>query len=220
MCRICDGEPPDPSIFERFKNTVLNAAENVTEETLFVNEAIRIDKLRFGRGDEWGEPRICQDVNRLIFKNPDPNEGLLLFTLSCWLDMTAPYTTVWTTYLQQAKRWIDDKGHVPRGEYRHTNPHLLLTLKTLKEYGSLGQWFIHKIESIVKNNGQESGNVYRLAGEMCMDLYSKPKTATSLKNGCLPNNFSGGDHKRFWMFLMQSSFLNLINIHACIFHEE
>jgi hypothetical protein len=169
---------------------------------LLLDEARRMDKLRFDTGDEWGEPTIFHTVRRLIFSNPDLDEGLLLFTLSCWLDMQARFIAVWTTYLRQAKNWIDGKGAVPRGNYPATTAHLLLTRKTIQTHGSISQWFVRKINAIAEKYGRESGNVYRLAGEMCSDLYYKPKVVDSLRNGVLPNSFSGGDHKRFWMYLM------------------
>ena len=157
---------------------------------------------RFDTGSEWGEPHIFHSVRRLIFSNPNPDEGLLLFTLGCWLDMQAQFTTVWTTYLRQAKNWMDNKGPVPRGSFTHTTTHLLLTRESIKKYGTISQWFVKKINGIAEKHGQKKGNIYRLAGELCSELYSKPYVANSLKAGRLPLNFSGGDHKRFWMFFM------------------
>jgi len=202
MCRACSGNPPDPLSFNSFRKSVLQAIRNVSNPTEFVNEAIKIDELRFNTGDEWGESHICREVNNLIFNNPDPGEGLLLFILSCWLDMQAQYITVWTTYLRQARNWIKDKGVIPRGDYSPTKSHLLLTRDTVRSYGNISRWFIQKINAIVQENGQSRGNLYRLVGEMCNDLYSKPEVVDSLKWGHLPSNFSGGDHKRFWMLMM------------------
>jgi hypothetical protein len=188
--------------FRDFEKKAIEALHNVNNHTLFLDQAKRIDKLRFDTGDEWGEPTIFYTVRRLIFSNPNPDEGLLLFTLACWLDMQVAYTTVWTTYLRQAKDWIDGKGVVPRGNFPATTPHLLLTRKTIQTYGSISQWFVRKINGIAEKHGREDGNVYRLAGEVCSDLYSKLQVVDSLRNGVLPNNFSGGDHKRFWMYMM------------------
>jgi len=202
MCRICSGNPPDALSFKGFEKKVIEALHSVKNQTQFLDEARRMDKLRFDTGEEWGEPTIFHTVRRLIFSNPDPDEGLLLFTLSCWLDMQAPFITVWTTYLRQAKNWIDGKGPVPRGNYPATTPHLLLTRKAVQTHGGISQWFVRKINEIAEKHERESGNVYRLAGEMCSDLYSKPGVVDSLRNGGLPNSFSGGDHKRFWMYMM------------------
>jgi len=202
MCRVCSGNPPDPLSFREFEKKAIEALNSVKNQTQFLDEARRMDKLRFDTGDEWGEPTIFHTVRRLIFSNPNPDEGLLLFTLSCWLDMQAAYTTVWTTYLRQTKLWVDGKGPIPRGNFCHTTTHLLLTRRSIEKYKGIGQWFVQKITEIVEKHGHEKGNVYRLAGEICSDLYSKPDAASLLRSGFLPNNFSGGDHKRFWMFMM------------------
>jgi hypothetical protein len=202
MCRVCSGNPPNPSSFRDFEKKAIEALHNINNETLFLGQTRRLDKLRFDNGDEWGEPRIFHSVRRLIFDNPNPNEGLLFFILGCWLDMQAQYVTVWTTYLRQAKNWVEDKGPVPRGSFSPTTTHLLLTKASIKSYGTIGQWFVQKINNITEKHGQAEGNIYRLAGEICNDLYSKPDVVNSLRNGILPNNFSGGDHKRFWMLMM------------------
>jgi hypothetical protein len=54
-----------------------------------------------------------------------------------------------------------------------------------------------------------------LAGEICNNLYSKPDVIDGLRDGVLPKQFSGGDHKRFWMFLMFLRRDN--NIMKCLF---
>jgi hypothetical protein len=202
MCRVCSGNPPDSSSFREFEKQAIEALHNVNNQTLFLDQAKRIDKLRFDTGDEWGEPAIFHTVRSLIFSNPNPDEGLILFTLACWLDMQAAYTTVWTTYLRQTKLWIDGKGPIPRGSFCHTTTHLLLTKRSVEAFKGIGQWFVQKITEIAENHGNEKGNVYRLAGEMCSDLYSKPEMVDSLRDGVLPNGFSGGNHKRFWMYMM------------------
>jgi hypothetical protein len=116
--------------------------------------------------------------------------------------MQAKYVIVWSRYLQQAKNWIDGKGPIPRGSFTATTTHLMLTKKSIEKYGNISQWFIQKINSITENRGKAKGNIYRLAGEICNDLYSKPNAVNSLRNGIRPNLFSGGNHKRFWMYMM------------------
>ena len=202
MCRVCSGNPPDSLSFREFEKKAIDALHSVNSQTLFLDQARRIDKLRFDTGDEWGESTIFQTVRRLIFSNPDPDEGLLLFTYGCWLDMQARYVTVWTTYLTQAKNWVYGMGPVPRGNFPPTTNHLLLTRETLKKYGTISQWFLQKINEIAEKHGPAKGNIYRLAGEICSELYSKPDVISELRQGVLPHNFSGGDHKRFWMFMM------------------
>jgi hypothetical protein len=202
MCRVCEGNPPDPLAFRDFEMKILQALSDVKSQDTFLQQAIAMDKIRFKTSVEWGEPHIFNSVRRLIFTNPDPDEGLLLFTLGCWLDMQAQFTTVWTTYLSQAKNWMNNKGPLPRGNFTHTTPHLLLTRESLKRYGTISQWFVQKINRVAENHGQKKGNIYRLAGELCTELYSKSQVANSLNKGLLPTDFSGGDHKRFWMFMM------------------
>jgi hypothetical protein len=79
---------------------------------------------------------------------------------------------------------------------------LLLTRRGTQTYKGIGHWFVQKITEITEKHGHEKGNIYRLAGELCSDLYSKPEVVDSLRNGVLPNDFSGGKHKRFWMYIM------------------
>ena len=202
MCRICNGNPLNPLGFAKFEKAIIKASRDVKTQEQFIDNAIKIDRIRFETGDEWGEPHIVDSVRRLIFSNPDPDDGLLLFTLGCWLDMQAKYVIVWNKYLQQAKNWIDGKGPIPRGSFTPTTTHLMLTKKLIEKYGNISQWFIQKIDSVTENRGKAKGNIYRLAGEICNDLYSKPDAVNSLRNGIRPNLFSGGDHKRFWMYVM------------------
>jgi hypothetical protein len=202
VCRICSGDPPNHTGFSKFEQAIIKAARAVKTEGQFIDKAVAIDQIRFNTGDEWGEPQIANSVRRLVFSNPDPDQGLLLFTLGCWLDMQAKYTVVWNRYLQQAKNWIDGKGSIPRGNFAPTTTHLMLTKKAIEKYGNISQWFIQKIGEIAESRGKAKGNIYRLAGQICSELYAKPEVASWLENGILPRNFSGGDHKRFWMFLM------------------
>ncbi len=202
MCRICDCNPPDPISFRGFEKKASEALHNINDKMMLLDQARIVDKLRFDSGDEWGEPSIFHTVRRLIFANPDPDEGFLLFTLGCWLDMQAKYVVVWDKYLRQAKNWIDDEGPVPRRKFTPTTKHLLLTRNSVKKNGNISRWFAQKINEIAEKHGKAKGNIYRLAGEICNDLYSKPEVVNSLRNGILPNLFSGGDHKRFWMFIM------------------
>jgi hypothetical protein len=110
MCRICQGQPLNVKTFNEFKLNAFRAVNSYQDLSGFINQAKMVDKLRFDSSDEWGEPNILQSVSKLIFTNPNADEGLLLFTLGCWLDMQAKYTIVWTTYLRQAKNWLNDQG--------------------------------------------------------------------------------------------------------------
>ena len=202
MCRICTSNAPSQTSFENFRKKASDTIGNLNSLSELLGKARIVDQLRFDTGDEWGEPSICQSVSNLIFCNPDPDEGLLLFMSGCWLDMLASYTVVWSQYLEQAKNWMDGKGPVPRGGFRHTTSHLLLTRGSLEKYGNVGLWFVRNINEIAETYGKAKGNIYRFAGELCSDFYSKPEVVDYLRNGALPNLFSGGDHKRFWMFLM------------------
>jgi len=202
MCRICEGNPFSLKTFNEFKSKARESANNFDSLTTFLSHAKAVDKLRFDSGNEWGEPKISQSVTNLIFANPGADEGLLLFTLGCWLDMQAKYTVVWNSYLKQAKKWLQGNEPLPRAKFELTAKHLLLTKSSITKIGSLSLWFTLKINQIAKENGEAKGNIYRLAGAMCHDLYSKPEAVDYLRKGMLPKQFSGGDHKRFWMFLM------------------
>ena len=215
MCRLCENIALSTKTFSEFKSSAIKSASNYESLGSFLSQAKGVDKLRFDTGDEWGEPKILQSVSRLIFANPNPDEGLLLFTLGCWLDMQAQYTVVWNNYLKQAKNWMEGRGAVPRGGFQPTTKHLLLTRNSINKNCTISAWFSQKINQIANTHGKKMGNIYRLAGEICNDLYSKPEVVAQLRNGTLPKQFSGGDHKRFWMFLM---FLRRDNsIMKCLF---
>jgi hypothetical protein len=201
MCRICEGIPLD---FNGFRNQVLLLRQAVIDIHSLVQNAIQVDNRRVSTGDEWGEPTIYNDVVEHIFRNPNPDEGLLLMILCCWLDMQQKYKTVWTTFLRQSRAWINGQGNIPRGNFPLTASHLLLTQRTINNCGnSISRWLVKTIINIVERNGQQTGNLYRFAGEMCGALYNKnDMIGEELKGGQLPNNFSGGDHKRFWMLIM------------------
>ena len=73
-------------------------------------------------GDEWGEPKILQSVTNLIFANPNADEGLLLFTLGCWLDMQAKYTVVWNNYRSKLKiGWKEEVQFQEEDSYPQQN---------------------------------------------------------------------------------------------------
>jgi hypothetical protein len=215
MCRICRGQPLSVITFNEFKTNAFRAINSYQDLSGFINQAKIIDKIRFDSSNEWGEPNILRSVSDLIFTNPNEDEGLLLFTLGCWLDMQAKYTIVWTTYLRQAKNWLHNQGPVPRARFEPTSKHIFQTRAFLSEYGNISTWFAQKINQIVEKHGTSRGNVYRLAGEICNDLYSKPDVVDSLRYGVLPKQFSGGDHKRFWMFMMFLRRDN--NVMKCLF---
>ena len=52
MCRVCSGNPPDPSSFREFEKQAIEALHSVNNQKLFLDQARKIDKLRFDTGDE------------------------------------------------------------------------------------------------------------------------------------------------------------------------
>ncbi len=213
MCRICEGNPPNPNDFLTFRNAVLETRhqfDNLDLEHLppqFITSAVNLDNRRFFTGDEWGEADIANDVVQYIFRNDNPGQGLLLFIICCWLDMQAQYRIVWSTYLRQALNWINGDGIIPRQHFKQTTPHLKKTAQTADEYGGIERWFIQTITDIAgQNPNGPDGNLYRFVGSICRDLYClggiNLNQTEILLNGRLPKTISGGDYKRLWMFIM------------------
>lgn len=202
MCYFCNNSNMN---FANFQNTV-RQLQNVTNLNHFITNAISLDYDRFSTGVEWSEPNIYNSVSTYIFRNSNPDQGLLLFTLCCWLDIQARYTRVWDKDLAAAYNWLMNRNNIPRGNYRNTSPHLMLTMNTINATGgSISQWFIQTVENIVRNNGPKKGNIYRFAGEVCNSLYALGKQGiiNDLRIGNLTqSHFSGGHYKRVWMFIM------------------
>jgi len=119
MCYLCDGLKLD---YEAYLASVYEAQSQIADATSFLHHADTIDRLRFQKSPEWSEPPLAASVKKLIFCNPDPDEGLLLFFLSAWLDIQAPYIRVWNQMVSQAHHWIhtgqfNEEG-VPRSSPR------------------------------------------------------------------------------------------------------
>jgi hypothetical protein len=93
----------------------------------------------------------------------------------------------------------------PRHLFPHSAPILLRTRDALRTHRlTIGAWLVQEFNRIARRRGPESGNLYRLAGAMVGDLYGVTDAGieATLARGRLPERFSGGDHKRFWMLLM------------------
>lgn len=171
----------------------------------FIREAAKLDKFRFETSYEWYEPKTYENTKRFIFENPNPDKGLLLFFLCCWLDLQMDYRIIWSRHLEKASYWIDDpkRFEIPRGSYPATMPNLIKTLNVANSFGSISNWFIETILNIVKDNSKNKGNLYRLAGHIMSDLLEPSKylssTISYLKQG---NADLLGNWKRLWMLIM------------------
>lgn len=194
-------------LIKRSRNFYDKWVGKVCEDNLgdFIGELVKLDSFRFGTSYEWYEPCTSKDAHEFIFENPNPDKGLLLFFICCWLDMQSRYKIVWSNYLRKAVDWIEDPERFerPRGEFRHTATNIDKTLSVAKKNNYISKWFINTILKIVKENGNEKGNLYRFIGHVMIDLL-EPSKSLDNKIYWLTKGYSEliGEWKRVWMFLM------------------
>ena len=172
----------------------------------FIELSKKLDNIRFSTSAEWEEPIINYTVKNLIFNNNNKDRALTLFTMTCWLDLQSKYTTVWTTYLEQLNRWLDNLGRMPRENYKQSSVHLLKTSNLIKD-DSVSSWYISSILSIVNENGKSEGNIYRFVYYVMRDLYCSTTYETQkglidMEDGIRNSRINGGRHKRLWMLIM------------------
>lgn len=80
MCRVCDGLPPNGGDYEELVSMARLFGDAGSRNQPALVAGVRdIDKHRFITGAEWGEPVSARYTQQLIFGNPDPDRGLLLF---------------------------------------------------------------------------------------------------------------------------------------------
>ena len=210
MCYFCTDERPD---YEQYLASVRALRSGIVDQASFLDAAQQADRLRFQSSAEWVEPPIARQVEDTIFRNPDADEGLLLFILSAWLDLQTSYKYVWNELLVRTQQWVrstawsDPEADVPRGGFQLTRPHLLKSVATLAQpaYGrSLAAWLTSSILAIAQRNGPRKGNLYRFVSRICTDLYeAKDETFTDhLREGELPDDYMGTHYKRLWMLIM------------------
>ncbi|MFH1864273.1 MAG: hypothetical protein ABIK85_00185 [Candidatus Eisenbacteria bacterium] len=211
MCYFCEGRRAN---YEAYRSRLAELRGAVSGIFSFLTNAQAADELRFGSGAEWSEEQLLVRVPRSIFLNPDADRGLLLFVLTCWLDMQMPYTTVWSRCLQQTEEWSTSSAWrnpevgLPSVRFaKHTHTHLLKTVRTLSatDYNrSLATWMGRSILEIVKSHGHDAGNLYRFVGRICRDLYraSDQRFVKHMREGQLPLQFGGSHYKRLWMLVM------------------
>ena len=216
MCRICNGDLPTAKEFYSFQNGVKQVARKYKENGIselnekdFVNDALQVSSIRFSTGVEWGEPEMGPYVMKYIFKNQNPDAGLLLLLMCSWMDMQERYQTVWSTYLESLSL-----GNTPKMRFQTLKlPLLQKTYITYKNYHGIAPWFIEKIlscEEKVKDSTHchEENNVCRIVGYMTEDLWGKENISKdnvgdlhSFSNGSVGYKFLG-NYKRLWMALM------------------
>lgn len=186
-----------------YKKWVGKVRENDLEN--FIEEVYKIDNFRFTNSFEWFEPITNKYTQKLIFNNPDPDKGLLLFFVCCWLDMQMKYKIVWSNFLIKAADWIEDseKFERPRGNFLHTASNIDKTLIVAKENESISNWFIKTVLKIIKENDKAKGNLYRFVGHVMTDLLEPSKNLNN-KISRLIYGYPDliGEYKRVWMLLM------------------
>jgi hypothetical protein len=198
---------------EEYRNYISELYHSAIDTKSFITNAIIADRHRFTYGKEWAETPQINQIRRCIFGNDNPSAGLLLFVLSCWLDLQASYKVVWSTYLDQADRWIqlhawkNSENGLPRGNYKQTKTHLLKTINTLsspKYNHSFAEWFTYTVIDIVDQNGSNNGNIYRFVSKVCNDLYeaSNGNFLNSVTKGNLQDTYAHQHYKRLWMLVM------------------
>lgn len=210
MCYFCKGERHD---YKGYVAAINSLQAGVTDKTSFLANSGLADKLRFQDSPEWSEPPIVSQVEASIFRNPDPEEGLLLFVLTAWLDLQARYTCVWNQMLPQTQGWLnttawtDPGAETPRDGFPLTRPHLLKTIATLANPAysrSIARWFTSAVTEIVEDNGTRKGNLYRFVSRVYADLYEAKYLAflRAMASGRLPDDYQGTHYKRLWMLMM------------------
>ena len=188
---------------KRSRDFIRNWDGMVSEDNLddFIKEAVKLDKFRFETSYEWYEPVTYKHTKKYIFENPNPDKGLLLFFLCCWLDLQMDYRIIWSRLLEEASYWIDDpeRYEIPRGSYPATAPNLVKTLNVANSFGNISSWFIETILNIAKENYKNKGNLYRFVGHIMSNLLEPSKylssTISYLKQG---NVDLLGNWKRLW----------------------
>lgn len=210
MCYLCTGSFAD---FQAYLASLKAIRSSVVDVQSFLSASQEADRLRFGSSPEWSEPPIAAQVAESIFRNPDPAEGLLLFILSAWLDLQAPYVRVWNQMLVRAQSWLhgfawsDPDKNLPRGNFSPVRPHMLKTTEALSRPGfsrSAAAWFAASILDIAHKNGPRRGNTYRFVSVVCRDLYEAKdgRFTASIARGELPLDYAGTHYKRLWMLMM------------------
>ena len=211
MCYFCDGRRAD---YAAYRSRLTELRGSVSSISSFVTNAQTADELRFSSGAEWSERQLLVQAPLSIFCNSDPDRGLLLFVLTCWLDMQMPYATVWSRCLRETDEWLTSSAWttpdigLPSVRFaKHTHTHLIKTVQTLSaaEYGrSMSAWFGKSILEIVRRHGRDDGNLYRFVGRICQDLYfaSDRRFIRGMQEGRLPPEYVGSHYKRLWMLMM------------------
>ena len=206
MCRVCKGFPPNKDDYDELVTRARILKDSgFTSLEARVEQARELDEHRLLTGASWGEPSSSAARDRFISSNSDPNKGLLLFVLCCWLNAQAPFQRVWSTYLTETARWIEnpDSVPIPRGEFKLTKPHLKKTLGTAQQYGSLGRWFVETINRVVSDYGPSSGNLYRLMARVMDELMSPaPSNRSGIQSLSQGRPALLGHYKRVWMLFM------------------
>lgn len=211
MCRVCEGSFPTKAEYQNLRTKAKGLVSkwskhaNLAKNPKFIQDVVKLDGYRLSSGADWGNPGHGGNPIKLIFKNPNPDTGLLLYILCNWMDLQLPTERVWSELLEQANEWISGRGSMPRGSFNPVRPHLKQTWGTARKYGSISNWFAARITEIAHKHGRGSGNIYRIAGLIFRDLLDPSKKRKRNTRG--QKELDKGrcalldDWKRLWVLL-------------------
>lgn len=210
MCRVCKGSFPTTAEYQNLRTKAKGLVSkwskhaNLAKTPKFIQDVVKLDGYRLSSGADWGNPGHGGNPIKLIFKNPDPDMGLLLYVLCNWMDIQFPTEKVWSALLGKANNWmLGISSSPPRANFDNVGPHLFTTRNTARQYGSISNWFAARITEIVHKHGRESGNIYRIAASIFLELLDPPKTKQNKQGALLMSGRCAllGDWKRLWVLL-------------------
>lgn len=177
MCRACSGDFPSMTDYQELKRqaTALwgrwSGHRNLAFNPKFIRDVEFVDNFRFSIGAGWGNPGHSGQPQRLIFENPDPQKGLLLYLLCNFLDAQIRTERVWNQLLNEADEWLSGiRKEPPRHNFENVRPHLYQIRTAAQRSGSAAGWFADSIVNIVSESPNGSGNLYRATGRFFQEM--------------------------------------------------
>ena len=210
MCRVCKKNFPTAEEYDNLRSKAKgllvkwSKTGNAAVNPQFIKDVVELDSLRLTSGAGWGNPGHKGKPIQLIFRNPDPNKGLLLYILCNLMDYQMFTERVWSDLLVQANAWIGGcQKAPPRRGMPLLEDHLRQTVNTAIRSGSISNWFANKIVSIASKNPTGQGNIYRIAGSIFLELLNPPKTKKDRQGKLLMSGQCAllGDWKRLWIIM-------------------
>jgi len=211
MCRVCEKNFPTAAEYKYLRSEAKgllgkwSKTGNAAVNPQFIKDVVKLDSFRLTSGAGWGNPGHRGKPIGLIFRNPDPNKGLLLYIICNVMDYQMRTERVWSDLLVEANGWIGSYSRKapPRKGMPGLNAHLVKIVSTTIRSGSISNWFASKIVSIASNNPTGHGNIYRIVGSMFLELLNPPKTKQCKQGKLLMNGKCAllGDWKRLWIIV-------------------